>query len=535
VSLPLHALHTKRSWGVGDLSDLEALIGWTREQGGALVATLPMLAQFLHTLHEPSPYSPASKLFWNELYADPRRLPEAAAPEVAALLGSPGFRDEVAGLRRGRLVDHDSAYLLKRRVLEGCLRAADADPDRRRALDRHLREHPLLGEYARFRAVCERRDQAWWEWPARARGTDHEPGTLRPVDGDRGAERYHAYAQWVTEQQVEAISPEPETGTGLYLDMPLGTDPAGFDVWRFRSTFALGAAGGAPPDLFFSRGQDWSFPPPHPERIRRDGHAYLRRTLRHVLRHAGVLRIDHVMGLHRLYWVPAGMEPTSGAYVRYPAEEQFAVIALETSRTGTEVVGEDLGTVPGRIHRLMRRHGVRRSYVMQFSVRADPVDALTAPEPGMFAAVNTHDMPPFAAFWRALDVNDRAAMGLLDDEEAARERKERAGVRESLVAWLVERGWVEPFPAGADLEEEAVGLRVLAGCLRVLAAGDAGLLVVNLEDLWGETRPQNVPGTSTERPNWRLRSRHGLDQIRGMAAVVEVLRVVDRARREARA
>jgi 4-alpha-glucanotransferase len=241
------------------------------------------------------------------------------------------------------------------------------------------------------------------------------------------------------------------------------------------------------------------------------------------------------MGLHRRYWVPAGSDPTSGVYVRYPAEELFAVIALETSRTGTEVLGEDLGTVPAEIHRLMRRHGVRRSYVMQFSVRADPDDALTEPEPGMFASVNTHDMPPFAAFWRALDVEDRRALGLLDDEEAARARKERAEVRESLVAWLAERGWIEPVPAGADLEEEAVTLRVLEGCLRVLAAGDAGVLVVDLEDLEGQTRPQNVPGTTTERPNWRLRARHGLDEVRRMSKVVEVLRIVDRARKEASA
>jgi 4-alpha-glucanotransferase len=238
------------------------------------------------------------------------------------------------------------------------------------------------------------------------------------------------------------------------------------------------------------------------------------------------------MGLYRLYWIPEGARPTEGAYVRYPAEELFAVLALEAHRHGIVVVGEDLGTVPSEVRRLMDRHGVGRSYVVQFSLRPDQTDPLAPPEPGTFAGVNTHDMPPFAAFWKAEDVGDRLAMGLLDDDEAERERTDRARIREALLAHLVAGGWVEPLPDGIDLHGDEAGRRALVGCLAVLAAGDARVVVVNLEDLWGETRPQNVPGTSSEeRPNWRGAARYGFDTFRRDPGVRSVLEMVDRLRR----
>jgi 4-alpha-glucanotransferase len=534
VFLPLHALRTRDDGGVGDLAGLRSLLGWTAGLGGSTVAVLPIGAQFLgRAIHEPSPYSPASRLFWNELHLDLAGLPEASSPVVRTVLEGPELRREREDLRRRPLVDHRRASTVVRRVLEAAAGALiDGGGPRREALAAFERTRPLAREYARFRAVCERRGTWWGAWPTRLR-----EGTLRPSDGDRGVERLHRYAQFVASEQLAAVADGAAgAGAGLQLDLPLAVNPAGFDVWRFRGLFALGVRGGAPRDLFQPNGQDWGFPPLQPEATRADGHAYLRAVVAGMARHASALRIDHVMGLHRLYWIPPGLDPTHGVYVRYPAEELYAAILLEAHRHGTRVVGEDLGTVPAEVRRSMRRHGVLRSYVAEFAFRPRrPRRPIRPPAAGQVAGIETHDLPPFAAYWEALDVEERLALGLIDRREARRLRDERTRLRERLLAYLVREGWVEVPATGVDTHGAAAGRVVLRGCLRLLAASDAAVVVVNLEDLWWERRPQNVPGTGPERPNWRRRARHPLEAFPRLRGVEEVLTEVDRLRRDAAA
>jgi 4-alpha-glucanotransferase len=299
----------------------------------------------------------------------------------------------------------------------------------------------------------------------------------------------------------------------------LGVNASGYDVYCERRLFAADTAAGAPPDPFFSRGQNWGFPPLHPERIREGGYPYVRDYLHHHLRLAGILRIDHMMGLHRLYWIPQGVEAKDGVYVGYRAEELYAVFTLEAHRHGSVLVGEDLGTVPPEVPPMMARHNVHRMYVLQYQAQPNPDNALAPIFEGAIASINTHDMPTFAAFWRGLDIDDRRDLGLFDAKAAQAEHARRRELCRAIETYLQRQGFL---PAGRD------PLAVLRACLAFLATGPGRVALANLEDLWLEVNSQNVPGTWRERPNWRRRARYALEQVKEMAPALEVLRELDR-------
>ncbi|HEX6201831.1 MAG TPA: 4-alpha-glucanotransferase, partial [Thermoanaerobaculia bacterium] len=538
VFLPLYALRREEGdLGVGDLTGLEELGRWIGGLGGTTVATLPLLAAFLGDgslagpgPFEPSPYAPASRLFWNELWIDPRRLPELAdSPEAQRLLASPDFAREAAQLAAGRFVDYRHAYALRRRVLAllaGAFFAA-APPGRRAELDALLARRPELADYAAFRAVGESRKESWHSWPEPLRS-----GTIGEGEGDEAARRFHLYVQLAADRQLAevgaalaAAAPGGDARGGLYLDLPLGVHPDSYDAWRHRDLFATAVSAGAPPDDFFVRGQDWGFQPIHPERSRHERHAHWRAVVRHHLAHAAWLRLDHVMQLHRLWWVPHGLAPTDGAYVRYPADELTAVLTLESHRAGARLVGENLGTVPGFVNRALERHGIARMFVLPFEIdREGGSGGLHRPAAAdTVASVNTHDMPTFHAFWSGADVADRADLGLLDEAAAGEERRRRGEERQAWRRGLERSGHLA---AGEEDPHE-----VLSAALASLGASDAALVLANLEDLWGEVEPQNTPGTSSERPNWRRRARLTLEEMRREPRVAGALARLAAARR----
>lgn len=519
--LPLYALHSAHSWDGGDLTDLEALTQWTAAQGGAYVATLPLLATFLDaTAGEPSPYAPVSRLFWNEIFLDVERTPElAACPEAQALLASGAMRRRMEAWRASTEVDYAGVARAKHRLLRW-LAAVFFSGGGERTTDfrRFLQAAPAAVRYARFRAVAERRREPWPAWPARLRNAEPDP-----TDYDEAAFRMHLYAQYQMHRQLKDVAASAGAGGArLYLDLPLGVHPDGFDVWANRSLFADSVSVGAPPDPFISRGQNWGFPPPRPTTLRATGYEYTIACVRAHLRYAGALRLDHVMALHRLFWVPAGAEPADGVYVRYSPEDVYAVLALESQRAGAVIVGEDLGTVPDEVRAAMTRHGVRRMYVAQFEFSMDPARALPTPPTECVASLNTHDMPPFAAFWQGLDIDDRQRLGWLDEAGANGERGWRQAQRQAIVAFL---------RAAGLLREDAGEAAVLEAVLRCLAAGPAEVLLVNLEDLWRETRPQNVPGTWRERPNWRRKAVLSLEEMKSDSAVLRGLAAIEDERR----
>ena len=516
VFLPLYALHTQQSWGSGDLSELELLISWVAGMGAQVLATLPLLPTFLDETSDPSPYLPVSRLMWNEFYLDINKIPELQrCPSALALLASSSFQEEIEFLRKSPLVDYRRQMALKRQVLEELCRCLFAEPSRLDALRHFAEDHPMVENYACFRATGEKQCISWRSWSQPLRD-----GVLNEGDYDEENRRYHLYVQWLAHGQIQMLSEEArKKGLRLYLDLPLGVHPDGYDVWRERSLFALDISVGAPPDAVFTRGQNWQFPPLHPEKIREQGYRYTIAYLRHHLKHGGILRIDHVMGLHRLFWIPNGLDASQGIYVRYHAEELYAILALESHRHQAILVGEDLGTVPPEVRPAMSRHGLHRMYVLQYEVATNQRRALRPVPPNSVASLNTHDMPPFAAFWEGRDIKELEGMGLLDKAGAQSKTRAYQAMKEGLVTFLHDRGWIK--------EPVVDTSAILKACLSFLSASQARMLLVNLEDLWLETQPQNVPSTTKEYPNWRRKARYSLEAFCQMPQVIDILRIID--------
>jgi len=509
VFAPLHAVRTATDWGVASYRELGELGSWAGLLGGSFVGTLPLFACFLDgPVVEPSPYRPASRLAWNELYVDVDRLPELEmAPEARRLLASSSFRRRLARLRSAPRSDPSATLAAKRQILELLADALAASPcSRRDTLEVFLAQRPEVEAYARFRAATETLGRPWTQWP-RTR-----PGRIPAGAIDERRVRYHRYAQWVADGQLAVAA----NRCGLYLDLPVGAHPGGFDPWFHATAFATGATVGAPPDGFQPAGQDWTINPLHPERVRQDGYRYPIAVLRHALRHAAVVRIDHVMGLHRLWWIPEGMAPTDGAYVGYRSAELRAIAVLEAARAGVAVVGEDLGTVAPAVRSAMRADGMLRSHVHEFAATAD--DPLPDPASDTLASIATHDLPPFASWWAGLDIGDRVRRGTLDPVAAAAERTKRAALRAATTAIL---------------GPPTTTRRTLRALLLHLARGPARLVLVDLEDLWLEREPQNRPGTGPAEGNFCRRwARRWPEDLRaGNRASTDILRLVDVARR----
>jgi 4-alpha-glucanotransferase len=424
------------------------------------------------------------------------------------------------GAPNAELIDYPAEMQRKRRILEALAASFFAqDSPGRESLTEYCLQHPELERFAEFRAVGERQGVAWPAWPERLRD-----GTIRPADYDPAVFQYHLYTQWQVDRQLESLKDRADRLRLLwYLDFPLGVNGGGYDVWRERGLFVREASGGAPPDSFFTRGQDWGFPPLHPGQLRGQGYAYFIRALRNHLRHARMLRFDHVMGMHRLYWIPRGFSAQEGVYVRYALEEMCAILTLESHRFGARIVGENLGTVPPAVDRALTRHGLDDMYVLQYETNPEKGTALRDVPATSVASVNTHDMPQFAAYWQGLDIQDRVQMGLFDEEEANHEQQRRQQLRDRLVDFLVGRGLLDT--------DQPQCAQVLQACEAFLAASDAGIVLVNLEDLWGETEPQNRPGTYREYPNWQRKARWTFDSFSEMPDVHRIFDVIDRLRK----
>jgi 4-alpha-glucanotransferase len=512
---PIYALHSKRNPNTGDLSDFEDLMHWMSDFGGAVAATLPILAAFLDEPFEASPYSPASRLFWNEFYVDPSRVPEFAGSAAAKLLVE-------QRPKKTKYVDYRAEMRYKRRILEELSRTffADARPERLQAYGKFIREQRGAEDYAKFRAVTDKQRSGWSKWPAPLRD-----GTITARDYDEDVKNYYMYSQWVVQEQLESLSSKAsQRNQFLYLDLPLGLHSESYDIWHQRDLFVRSAAGGAPPDPVFTKGQNWGFPPMHPEAMRLTNYRYVIAYIRNHLRFARLLRIDHVMGLHRLYWIPNELTGDKGVYVEYPAEELYAILCLESHLHNAGIVGENLGTVPPAVNAGMARHDIRQMYVVQYELAGDPEKATLRRVPKKcVASLNTHDMSPFRAFLQGDDIDDRLDLGFLDGKGARQERRNRKVLRQVLQRLLQKR-------LGSKTGSDPSAL--YRGVSEFLADSMANIVLVNVEDLWGEVLPQNVPATSKERPNWRRRIRPSLEQIRRMANVAEELSHVftDRSR-----
>ncbi|MGI0132310.1 MAG: 4-alpha-glucanotransferase [Thermoplasmata archaeon] len=466
---PVYAIRDAQTWGCGDLRALESLGTWAAQKGASILATLPLLPAFLGRSFDPSPYRPVSRGFWNEIYLAPTITPEfARSTELQRIVRSSTFRADVARLEALEHVDFRSVARLKRRVVERMVEEfGDAPERRRRAFRAFLRAVPEVRSYGRFRAAHE----------------GHGPK----------AARYHVFAQWWMHEQIAGVAQRlRRRGLRLAFDLPVGVHPNGYDVGRDADAFVPSVHVGSPPDPGVPAGQDWGFPPWSPDRLRSLSYRPFAQALRHELAVAGLLRIDHVLAFHRLFWIPAGSPPRDGAYVRYPATEMYAVVNAEAARTGATIVGEDLGTVPPDVRPALSAHGWLGLYVAELEWDG-PGPSRPIAE-GSVVSLNTHDHLPFAGYWAV-----RAARG------GAPERRD---------------GFL------ASDRPTDVALR---HALRALARSPARLLLVNVEDLWGETAPQNVPGTVG--PNFSRRFRIDLGTLFERADAAELLSTIDALRR----
>ncbi|MGH2809814.1 MAG: 4-alpha-glucanotransferase, partial [Actinomycetota bacterium] len=505
VFVPLYSLVSKDTWGCGDFGSLDALSQTVESYGSSVVATLPVFAGFPD---ESSPYRPVSRLFWEERYLEIEALPEFTRCRAARdLVRSAGFKRQLESMRRADLIDYPGVSSLKRSVLELLANEFYSGAGvRDEGFRRFLKDKPEAKRYASFRAKRER---------------GYQPGGPSPAVT---ADRYHLYVQWAAHEQLAQLGERlEERGSQLLFDLPLGVHPDGFDVNSDPSAFMTGLSVGAPGDQFFPHGQKWGMPPWNPEALRRSGHRQWRRCLQTILGPAGALRIDHIMGFHRLFLIPEEATASSGIYLEYPADEFYAAALIEANRCNAVLIGEDLGTVEPAVRSRMRRRNIYGTYVMQFEFSEDPSRPFRSPGRHQCAAIDTHDTATFAAFLSGHDIEERQEMGLMDHVQAAQAKRHLKQVRSALVSYLRGRG----FRAS-----EKRPVSVLEGCLSELGAGEAGLVLANLEDLWGETRRQNFPGTGPGRPNWRRKVAYPLEGLKDRPDVGRILNKLDRARKD---
>ena len=528
-SVQLYSLRSRQSWGHGDLRDLADLAVWSASDLGAgFVLINPLHAAEPLPPLSPSPYLPMSRRFTSPLYL---RIEDI--PEYAALSAGDRVRiDALAAPLRVRnatseLLDRDAVWQAKRTALE-IIHSRPMSGQRRTEFDAYLaREGQSLADWALWCALAEIHGPDWRVWPAELRAVQAPEVAVQRAKL-AGAVEFHAWLQWLADAQL-AVAQDAARAAGMRIgiirDLAVGCHPGGADAWAWQDVLAGGVSVGAPPDAFNQRGQDWSQPPWHPQRLAAQGYAPLADLIGSGLRHAGGLRVDHVMGLLRLWWVPAGMTPDQGTYVQYDHQAMVGVLAARAAAAGALAVGEDLGTVAPWIREYLAGQGILGTSMLWFE--RDPDGAPLPPDKwrrNCLAMVGTHDVPPVAAFVTGEQVELRSRLGLLARPYQV-EREEAESVvtawREALVAEGLLAAGSRPGPA-----EFTVAL------YGFLARTPALLLGVSLADAVGDRRPQNMPGTTDEYPNWRVPLCDGegravsLDDLADSPAVRAVARVV---------
>jgi 4-alpha-glucanotransferase len=482
----LYALHSAGSWGIGDLADLRELVRWSgRRLGAGAVLVNPLHAVTPVEPVEPSPYSPSSRRFGNPLYLRIEDTAEYAAAAADTRLAVDALRPHGQADR----VDYDRAWRAKRQALE-LLRPSTPE----------LPDHPELRDFATYCALAERHGPRWRDWPEALRHPDAPAvAAARTELADRVA--FHAWVQRLCAQQLgtaQHAARDAGMPIGVVHDLAVGVDPDGADAWALQDVLATGVTVGAPPDAFNQQGQDWGLPPWHPWRLAEAGYRPFRDVLRAGLRHGGGLRVDHVAGLWRLWWIPPGESPDRGTYVRYDADALLGVAALEAYRAGAVVIGEDLGTVEERVRVGLRDLGALGSAVLWFT--RDPDGRLLPPgrwPERAAASISTHDLPTATGFLRGEHVEVRAELGVLARDPEL-ERRAAAAERHELVALLRAEGLLTGDPALADERDVVLAMHWL------LARTPCRLLLAAPADVIGEVRQPNLPGTVDEYPNWRL-------------------------------
>jgi len=528
LSLNLYSLRSHRNWGVGDFADLNNIIRLIAGAKGGFVGINPLHAIPNRVPHGISPYSPDSRLYKNFIYLDIDAVPEVRASGSAQkIMNSDNFKKTLESLRTGDLIDYEKIAFLKKRILRQAFdyfhqAEYKNNTPRGLAFRKYIAEEgEYLDSFALFLALSEHickkhKGWAWQDWPREF---------LSPVsDGVKKFRAlnqkkllFHKYVQWVIdEQHKEAGELACSMGMtiGLYHDIAIGSIAGGCNTWNNQNLAAANIDVGAPPDDFNPNGQNWGFPPLIPGRLKHTGYDFFIQVIRKNMKYNGALRIDHALGLFRLFWIPGGMKAENGAYVTYPKEDLLRIIALESVRNKTMVIAEDLGTVGENVREELQRFRML-SYRLLYFERNYPDPSFASPEryPALaLCAVTTHDLPTVCGFWSGRDIEEKKKLNIYQDDNLIRTRlDERDRDRILLLQALKSCGIIpENFQAGTSLTREL--------CLAIyefLARTPCKLLAVSLDDITGALDQQNMPGITGSYPNWMRKTPLSLEEICG--------------------
>lgn len=486
-----YAARSTRSWGIGDLADVRRLAEWSADAGAGLVLLSPLWAANPSPEPEPSPYYPTTRRFLNPLALCVEEVPGAEA--LGAELADVAARGRA--LNRTPLIDRAAIQALKLPALRRVWEAGGRSATTRAARAFRAAAGPALRQWGTFVALALAHGPEWRRWPEPYRRP--ESAAVRRFAADHADEvAFAEWLQWAADRQLAAAGRQ----LPLVGDLPVGLDPEGFDAWTWQAYLADDASVGAPPDRFNAAGQDWGLPPFVPRALREAGYGPLVETVRAAMRHMGGLRIDHVLGLFRLWWIPRGEPATRGAYVRYPADELLAVLAIESHRSGAFVVGEDLGTVPRGVRGRLARWGVLGTRLLYFERRPPNEWPRLA-----LAGVTTHDLPTVAGCWTGSDLADQAAAGVRPDRAALRRLRDR-------------------LRAATELLADADPREVIVAAHRAIGGSPALLAVATLEDALAVERRPNLPGTTeADRANWSIALPSTLEELAGDPFVARLI------------
>ncbi len=528
-NVALYGLRSDRNWGCGDFTDLRSLIDWARgEIGFNFIGLNPLHALHNRMPYNTSPYLPLSMFYKNLIYVDIESVPDfKASPVARALFDSPAVQETIRKLREAEFVEYEGVDRLKRRFLKVLFREFQRQPssDRARAFaDYCEREGDLLQKFALYCALDEflhkqdRNRWTWRDWPMEYRASESEACRQFAQHHSRSVD-FYKYVQFVIDEQLsgaQAFAKERGMPIGLYHDLALATDNCGSDLWAHCSFYVNGCRVGAPPDDFSPHGQDWAFPPPHTGKHCDDGYQLYRESIRKIVRYGGALRIDHVMRLFRLFWIPDGFEAAEGIYVRDNATDLMRILALESVRSKNIIIGEDLGTVTDEIRDMLSRFGIlsyRLFYFEKHHHNKSFKHSYEYPRQALVSS-STHDLPTIVGFWKFRDIEARKAAGLADDagyrqqiEDRKREKQRLLDVlhSENLLPHYYPRNAEHIGEVDGDLHNAIIGF---------LAQVPSMILLVNQEDFTKETEQQNLPGSTAQYPNWRRKMKVKIEDLR---------------------
>lgn len=541
----LYALRSRRNWGIGDFTDLNTLMGWCANHGASIVGVNPLHELFPHHAGHISPYSPSSRAFFNTLYLDVEAIEEFAhCPPVQEMVQAPDFQAALQALREADQVDHLRIAERKRPVLERLyrqFREQHLEPKTARGkafLSWCTQQGVFLEKLCTFQTLQEHfylKDPMLWSWQRwpKAYQDPTSPSVAEYTEANRARVQYYQYLQWQADCQLAAVANTAQASGqpgGLYMDLAVGNEISGAEAWLDQALYVLTMDVGAPPDECNQKGQNWGLPPYHPVKLREVAYYPWIRVLRQNMRHAGALRLDHIMGLMRLFWSPKGQDATHGAYVRYPFEDLLGILALESHRNQCFVIGEDLGTVPPLVEERMR-HWQILSYKLLIFERRDGGQFVSPADypPSALAAISTHDLPTIAGYWQGEDIRTRAQLDLFPSEEFhTRQLKERVLERAGLLDALTGEGLLPGELAGYSLSNlpERMSESLMLAIHEYLARTRCHIMMAQLEDVFLQPEQANLPGTVDEHPNWRRKISVPLeawDQSPAMAALTRML------------